>query len=85
MLALFLRYHFTTETFNLTVQKFRRGGEGSGRQCEVRGVERRTRGGDMLPMLAVGWQASALRGDEARRFREVTCVSIVAAGGPCLQ
>ena len=50
---------------------------------EARGVvERGTRGGEMLPMLAVGWRASALRGEEAGRFREVAAVSIVAAGGP---
>ena len=35
----------------------------------------------MLPMLAVGW-ASALRGEEAGRFREAAGVSIVAAVGP---
>ena len=34
-------------------------------------VERRTRGGDMLPTLVVGWRASVLRGEEAGRFREV--------------
>ena len=36
----------------------------------------------MLPMLVVGWQASALRGEEAGRFREVACVSIIDVGGP---
>ena len=41
---------------------------------------RRTRGGGMLPMLAVGWQASALRVEEAGRFREVAVVAIVDAG-----
>ena len=35
----------------------------------------------MLPTLVVGWQASALRGEEAGRFREVAGVSIIAAGG----
>ena len=45
-------------------------------------AKRRTRGGDMLPTLAGGWRASALRGEEAGRFREVAGVSIVAAGGP---
>ena len=30
-----------------------------------RRVERRTRGGEMLPTLAVGWRASALRVEEA--------------------
>ena len=47
------------------------------------GAEREERGGEMLPMLAGGWRASALRGEEAGRFREVAGVSIVAAGGPC--
>ena len=45
------------------------------------GADREARGGKMLPTLAVGWRASALRGEEAGRFREVTGVSIVAAGG----
>ena len=36
----------------------------------------------MLPMLTVGWRASALRGEKAGRFRKVADVSIVAAGGP---
>ena len=36
----------------------------------------------MLPTLAVGWQASAMRGEEAGRFHEVVGVSIIAAGGP---
>ena len=44
------------------------------------GAERRTRGGEMLPTLAVGWRASLLRGEEAGCFREVAGVSIVAAG-----
>ena len=35
------------------------------------GAERRTRGGEMLPTLTVGWRASATRGEEAGRFREV--------------
>ena len=35
----------------------------------------------MLPMRAVGW-ASALRGEEAGRFREVAGVSIIVAVGP---
>ena len=35
----------------------------------------------MLLMLAVGW-ASALRGEEAGRFRKVAGVSIIAAVGP---
>ena len=43
------------------------------------GAEREARGGEMLPTLAVGWRASALRGEEAGRFREVAGVSIVAA------
>ena len=54
-----------------------------GAEREARGVaERRTRGGEMLPTLAVGWRASAWRGEEAGRFREVAGVFIVAAGGP---
>ena len=36
----------------------------------------------MLPTLAVGWQASVLKDEEAGRFREVPGVSIIAAGGP---
>ena len=36
----------------------------------------------MLPTLVVGWRASALRGKEAGRFREVAGVSFVTAGGP---
>ena len=32
--------------------------------------------------LTVGWQASALRGEEAGHFCEVAGVSIVAVGGP---
>ena len=60
-----------------------RRGRGVGAECEARGVaERRTRGGEMLPTLAVGWRASELRGEEAGRFRKVAGVSIVAAGGP---
>ena len=35
----------------------------------------------MLPTLPVGQRASALRGEEAGRFREVAGVSIVDAGG----
>ena len=30
----------------------------------------------MLPMLAVGWRASELKGEEAGRFHKVACVSI---------
>ena len=37
----------------------------------------------MLPMLAVGWRASALRGEEAGSYRKVAVMSIIAAGGPC--
>ena len=51
-------------------------GEGGG------GAEREARGGEMLPMLGVGWRASALRGEKAERFREVAGVSIIAAGDP---
>ena len=36
----------------------------------------------MLPTLVVGWRASALRREEAGRFRKVAGVSIVAVGGP---
>ena len=55
-----------------------------GAEHEARGIaECRTLGGEMLPMLAVGWQASVLRDEEAECFREVAGVSIVAAGGPC--
>ena len=55
-----------------------RGGEG---EREARGVvEHRTRGREMLPMLVVGWRASALRGKEAGHFLEVAGVSIIAAG-----
>ena len=41
----------------------------------------RARSGEMRPTLAVGWRASVLRAKEAGRFRKVTGVSIVAAGG----
>ena len=52
-----------------------------GAEREVRGVaDRRTRGGEMLPTLAVGWRASALRGGKAGRFRRVAGMSIIAAG-----
>ena len=50
------------------------GGEGCG--------EYEAQGGEMLLTLAVGWRASALRGEEVGRFCEVAGVSIVAAGGP---
>ena len=33
----------------------------------------------MLPMVAVGWQASVLRGKEAGHFREVAGVSVVVS------
>ena len=59
-----------------------------GGKCEVRGIAKhRTRGGQMLPMLAVGCRASALRVEEAGCFCEVHVagVSIVAAGGPHLR
>ena len=56
-----------------------KGGEwGPSAKREARDIaERRTRGGEMLPMLEVGWRASALRGEEAAPFREVAGVSIV--------
>ena len=57
----------------------------STRQGRGVGAERRTRGGEMLPTLAVGWRASELRDEEAGRFREVAGVSIVAAGSPRLR
>ena len=46
------------------------------------GADREARSGEMLPTLAVGWQASVLRGEEAGRFGEVAGMSIAAAGGP---
>ena len=33
----------------------------------------------MLPTLAIGWQASAVRGDEALHFRQVAAVSLLRA------
>ena len=57
-----------------------------GAKCEMQGVtKRRMQRGEMLPMLAVGWQASVLRDKEAGRFCEVAGVSIVAAGGSHLR
>ena len=51
---------------------------------KARGVaEHRMRGGEMLPMLVVGWRASAVRGEEAGHFRKVVGVSIVVVGSPC--
>ena len=44
--------------------------------------DREARGGERLSTLAVGWRATALRGEKAGRFREVAGVPIVAAGGP---
>ena len=38
----------------------------------------------MLLVLAVGWRASAMRGEEAGHFHEVAGMSIAAAGSPCL-
>ena len=40
-------------------------------------AECRMRGGEMLPTLALSWQASALRAKEAGRFRKVAGVSIM--------
>ena len=37
----------------------------------------------MLPKLAVGWRASAVRGEEAGCFHEVVGVCIIVAGDPC--
>ena len=62
-----LRCHSTVETLNLTVQKFDEGGRGVG-------AEHRKRGREMLPTVALGWQALALRGEKAGRFREVVGV-----------
>ena len=42
------------------------------------GAEHRIRDGEMLPMLAVGWQASALRCEEAGHFCKVADVFIIA-------
>ena len=54
-----------------------------GAERKVRGVtERRMRGGEMLPTLAVDWRASVLRDNEAGRIHEVAGCPIVAAGGP---
>ena len=36
----------------------------------------------MLTTLAIGWQASAVRGDEALHFHQVAAMSIVVAGSP---
>ena len=36
----------------------------------------------MLPTLAIGWQGSALRDEEAGCFHKVAGMSIVAAGSP---
>ena len=36
----------------------------------------------MVLILAVGWQASAVRGEEVGRFCKVAGVSIIAVGGP---
>ena len=75
MLASFLRCHTTTEILNLT--------EGGCDKHEVHGIaKRRMSGEEMLPMLAVGCRAFALKVKEAGCFCEVTGVSIVAVGGP---
>ena len=60
-----------------------RWGEGGGGGGGV-GAKRKTRGGEMFPSLAIGWQASAVRGEEAGRLREVASagVPILVAGGP---
>ena len=41
--------------------------------------KRRMQGREMLPTLAVGWQASVVRGEEVGHFRKVASVSIIAA------
>ena len=46
-------------------------------RCGKLGAGRKARGGEILPILAVGWQASAVRGEEAGHFREVAGVSTV--------
>ena len=51
----------------------------------VSGGGGQAQGEEILPTLAVGWQASALRGEEAGRFREVAGVSIIDVGSPCSQ
>ena len=38
-------------------------------------------GGEMLPMLEVGWRASAMRGKEAGCFRKVAGMSIIDVVG----
>ena len=43
-------------------------------------AECRTQGREMLPTLAVDWQASTVRDKEAGRFHKVAGVSIVATG-----
>ena len=43
------------------------------------GAKRRMRSGEMYPTLAVGWQASVMRGEEAGCFCKVAGVSIIAA------
>ena len=59
-------------------RSFDEGGGGGGGG----GGKRRTRGGEMLPTLAVGCRASGLRGEQAGHFHEAAGVSIVAAGSP---
>ena len=51
------------------------GGGGGGEGCTPLnlGAERRTQGREMLPMLAVGWRASALRGEEAGSWHVHHC------------
>ena len=51
---------------------------------KARGIaEHRMGGGEMLLTLAVGWRASAVRGEEAGHFRKVVGVSIIVVGSPC--
>ena len=47
------------------------------------GAERKAQDGEMLLTLAIGWWASAVRGEEAGCFRKVAGVSIVVADGLC--
>ena len=46
------------------------------------GGEHEAKGIEMLPMLPVDWQASAVWGEEAGYFREIAGMSIATVGGP---
>ena len=45
-------------------------------------AEVRTQGGEMLLILAVGWQASAVRCEKVGHFCKVAGMSIVSVDGP---